>query len=895
MQSLYLNHIFNPSSIAVIGASSKKQSIGYLILRNLITEKFQGKIYAVNPSHEQVQNKKSYPTVLDIGEPVDLAIITAPAKAMPEIIKQCGEARVKSAIVISAGFSETGKEGKKLEMEILDIAKKYNVRILGPNCLGVISTQHALNATFSEQMAKKGNISFISQSGAIFAIILDWAYSHDIGFSKLISLGNASDIGFGELLDYLSLDPQTASILLYIEGIQNARQFLSGLRVAARLKPVIVIKSGRKKAGQKAAQSHTAAIVGSDDVFDAALQRAGVVRVFTIEQFFSASQLLSANLEIKGNRLGIITNGGGPGVMAADHAATLNIKIPSLSEDTTNKLNQMLPSNWSHNNPIDVLGDATPERFADVLSICLKDNNFDGLLTMLTPIAMSKPVDVASAVIQSIEKNKAEKPVIAAWLGEKKVAPAWELFSQHNIPYFQTPEAAIEGFSYLARYYQSQQFLLQVPETLSSTKHVDMDGAHLIIETALSQNRKLLSSLESKAILSAFDIPVNPTYLAHDHNEALIIAETIGLPVAMKIHSPDITHKKDVDGVFLNVKNAQEVRKVFHQLIENVKKNKPDAKIEGITIEPMSIRANARELLLGLLHDETFGPVVTFGAGGTFVEILQDRAIELPPVNTFICKRLIEKTRVSKLLDEYRNMPAVDKTALMKAIIRVCDIACELPEIKELDINPLISDENGVLVLDARIVVDFPRVSRRTYNHMAIHPYPRHLVHDWQLADGTDVTIRPIRPEDAKIEHEFVRNLGEESKYFRFFQMLHELTPEMLIRFTQIDYDREMAFIAVIEQNEKRVNIGVARYVILSDGITCEYAIVVADSWQNKGVGSHLMNHLIEEATSKGLKQMYGEILKKNENMIELAENLGFTIKPHKEDSSIVISIKSLK
>ena len=662
--------------------------------------------------------------------------------------------------------------------------------------------------------------------------ILDWAGDQHIGFSTMVSVGNEADIDFGDILDYLALDQLTNSILLYIEGIRNARNFMSGLRAAARIKPVIVIKAGRHTEGTRAAVSHTGAIVGMDDVFSAALQRAGAVRVTSIEQLFSAAQILSANYRTKGNRLGIITNGGGPGVMAADQAGELHVNLPELSTKILKKLDQVLPTFWSHHNPVDILGDATPERYRFAVTTCLQDNNIDGILTLLTPQAMSQPSAVARKVIAAAKQT--DKPVLCCWLGGEQVEAAWQLFAKHKIPYFNTPESGIAAFSYLADYQHNQQLLLQVPSPLSFEIKPDIEGARLIIDSVLSEHRKILTPIESKAILTAFGIPVTQTLEARTANDALVAAESLGFPVAMKINSPDITHKQDVGGVQLNITNADAVRNAFNLMLENAKRHQPKAKILGVTIERMYKSANDRELMIGVLRDHIFGPVISFGAGGSIVEVMQDRAVALPPLNQFIASNLIAHTRIAKLLGAFRNMPAVNLMAIEMILLRVSAMVCELPQIQEMDINPLIANENGVIAVDARIVVDFILPSMVAYSHMAIHPYPNHLITRWQLKDGTNITIRPIRPEDAELDQAFVKSLSAKSRYFRFMKDLHELTPMMLMRFTQIDYDREMALIATHQNNSKDVCIGVARYVLNPDQKTCEFNLVVADRWQKK-------------------------------------------------------------
>lgn len=889
MGTYYFDKLFNPTSIAVIGASDKPNSVGLRVFKNL--SNYSGKLYPVNPKHTEIQGQRAYASVNEINQPIDLAVITTPAQTVPTILRQCGEKGIHAAVIISAGFSEAGMEGKALEQSFLEMAHQYNIRIIGPNCLGIMRPSIQLNATFDNNMALAGNIALVSQSGAICAAILDWAIDKKIGFSSVVSLGNAADVDFGEIVDFLALDPKTKSILLYIEGVHDARRFMSGLRAAGRMKPVIVIKGGRFSQGSRAAHSHTGALVGDDDVFAAALGRAGAVRVLTIEQLFSAAEILSSNYRSKGNRLAIITNGGGAGVMAADRASELQVNLAALSDQTLTRLNAVLPSEWSHQNPVDIIGDAPPERYRAAIDICSQDDNIDGLLTILVPVAVSNPLKVAEEVIA--EAKKIAKPLITNWMGEKHVRSAWELFSDNKIPNFKTPEEAVEAFSYLAEYHHNQQLLMQVPEPLSPQPTPDINAAKLIIESALAEKRDTLSTMESKAILQLFGIPTTKTIEVHSANEAATVAASLSFPIVMKINSPDITHKTDAGGVQLNIESAEIARETYDLLIKNAKAYKPDAVISGVTLERMYLNPNNRELLIGVIRDKVFGPVITFGAGGTLVEIIHDRAIALPPLNQLIAKNLIEKTRTSKLLGAFRNMPPANLEAITNILLRVSEMICELPSIQEMDINPLIANNIEAIAVDARIVVAPTVPSTTPYSHMAICPYPAQLVSTWKLPNGMDITIRPIRPEDAQIERDFISHLSPQAKYFRFMEHLQELTPSMLVRFTQIDYDREMALISTYQHDGAEVNIGVARYIINPDRVSCEFAIVVADEWQNKGLGTHLLSALMAAAKHHGVITMSGEIMTTNAAMLELVKYLGFTI-ANSEDERIKIVTKVL-
>ena len=888
----YLSPLFSPKSVAIIGASERADSVGEVVFRNMREGGFKGGLYPVNPSHKKIQGMVAYPSLDDITEAVELAVICTPAETVPDIIDACGRNGVRAAIVLSSGFSEAGEQGAEIERTMLAKAKTYGVRIIGPNCLGVIRTRTGLNATFFKGMVKPGNLALVSQSGALCTAILDWAPAQEVGFSSVVSMGASVDVDFGEVLDYLASDPRTDSILIYVEGIHKARVFMSALRSAARNKPIFVIKVGRHAAGSKAVMSHTGAMVGSDDVFDAALRRAGVVRVQTIGGLFSAAKSLASRYRYRSNRLAIITNGGGPGVMAIDRAVDLGVAVASLSEHTIGQLNNILPPTWSHNNPVDILGDATPEHFRQTLTLCMSDPGVDGVLIILTPQAMTKPLEVAQALVPIADSFS--KPLLTCWMGDVQIDAGRKLFSQAKIPSFRTPEAAVEAFSYITAFYRNQRQLEQVPGPLSHHEPPDVEGARLLIETVLSEHRKVLSEMESKALLAAFHIPVTTTVIAHSPNEALILAEEMGFPIAMKINSPDISHKTDAGGVKLNLTNAAAVRAAYNDIIAAVKMHRPQARIEGIAIQPMVIKPNGRELMLGVTSDPVFGPVITFGAGGIAVEVLGDRAVALPPLNRFLVRELINSTRISKLLAAFRHMPPIQMEALESMLLRVSEMVCELPWLKEMDINPLIVDEQGAIAADARVLIDYAPVSSDRYSHMAIYPYPTHLVSQWQLPDGTDITIRPIRPEDAENEMEFVRDLSDEAKYSRFMNTVHELSQPMLVRFTQIDYDREMALIAVTQQAGKEVEIGVCRYVINPDGETCEFALVVSDKWQGKAIGHKLMSGLMDIARDKGLKFMEGEVLANNKNMLKLVTSLGFVISASAEDVRIKQVVKTL-
>lgn len=887
MNDHYLNSLFTPRSVALFGASDRVDSVGGVVFRNLLGSGYKGRIYGINPKHRHVQGQKVFASLDDIDDSVDLAVVATPAKSIPSIVEACGERGIRMMLILSAGFRETGVEGRQLEDRVTELARHYGMRIMGPNCLGLIRPDIGLNITFGNNMASAGPLALVSQSGAICTAILDWAESNEIGFSAVVSTGIAADLDFGDYLDYLAADPETQAILMYIEGIKDARRFMSSIRAAARAKPVIALKVGRHAAGAEASMSHTGALVGSDRTFSAALSRSGVLRVETISQLFAAARALSTpRYRSASERLVIVTNGGGPGVMAADRATDQGIELGTLSAGTFSALDKVLPSVWSRGNPVDVIGDAPPERYRQTLDICLADPGVDGAIVILTPQAMTRPTEVAEAVVEAARNSR--KPIMTSWMGGGQVEAAREIFNNAHVPNFGTLENAVDAFSYLARYNRNQRLLLQTPAPLTrGQKEPDREGARLIIEAVLRESRNTLTEPESMAVLNAFGIHTVQNAVAHSPNEALVIAETIGFPVAMKVLSTGISHKSDAGGVRLNINSAQEVRGAYRQLVDSVARKLPDAVIAGVTIERMHRSPNGRELMIGIIRDPVFGPVISFGSGGTAVEVMGDSAISLPPLNHRLSRDLVDRTRAAKLLGEFRQMPAVDMDSLVNTLLAVSSMACELPWIVEMDINPLIVDEHGAVAVDARIVVDYPKPSTDRYSHLAIHPYPTHLVRTLQLSDGTEIVIRPIRPEDAEMEARFVRELSDESRYFRFMNQLQELSQEMLVRFTQIDYHNEMALIAVTTIDGRDEQIGVARYTSNLDRTSCEFALTVSDAWQHRGIGHILMKDLMDVARDRDLAEMEGQVLGNNRKMLELVRTLGFTISNDPDDASI--------
>ncbi len=883
-----LEHLFNPRSIAVFGASETSVSVGAQVFANLQAGEFEGPVIPINPKHRHVGDRRCYRSIEAVDVHVDLAVIATPAHAVADILRQCGQKGVRNAVVLSAGFGEGDGGGKALEAELIEAASEHDVRFMGPNCVGLVRPWLNLNATFLKSGTPKGGLALVSQSGALCSAISDYAGPHHLGFSALFSLGNASDIGFGDVLNFLATDSRTKAILLYVEGVRRARSFISALRLAARMKPVLVLKAGRHNRSAEAAHTHTGALIGSDEVFDAALERAGAVRVDTFGQLFAAAEILSTNTRAGGNRLGIITNGGGAGVLAADRVGDMHLEMPDPSAQTLDRLNAELPPYWSKGNPVDILGNAQPERYAAAVSACLQDPAFDGVLVMLTPQAMTDARAAAEAVVNAVPENN-RKPLLACWMGETSVEEARHHLSDNGIPDFHTPEKAVEAFAYLARHERNRRLALQTPGPLSNHQAPDIEQARSIILGVLEDGRSMLSDTESKAVLAAFHIPVNQALEATSRDAAIAHAQTHGYPVAVKIFSTQISHKSDVGGVRLNVQNDAGVAAAWDEVIDNAKNAVPDAEILGVTVEPMVQMEHGRELVVGASRDPVFGPTILFGAGGTMVEVLRDKAVTLPSLNEVLANRLIDRTRVSRLLQDFRGNPAVDRDAVISLVLRVSDLVSELPEILELDINPLVAGPDGVLCMDARIRVTRPPEGAAPHEHLAIRPYPRHLERRDQLDDGTPLVIRPIRPEDAESEQNFVRDLSAQAKQFRFMYALSELSPTMLVRFTQIDYDREMALVAFTEEEGTPVQQGVARYSINRDETSCEFAIVVSEKRRHQGIGTRLMLALMDAAREHGLSVMEGTVMAENKPMLQLMDELGFTRRRMDGDPSLVV------
>ncbi len=867
-----LDLFFRPQSVAVVGASASLTSVGGILMHNLLQTSFGGVVYPVNPKRKSVHGVACYPSLLETPEPAQLAVIATPAATVPGMIEQCVERGIRAAIIISAGFSELGAEGRALEKKIRDIARG-KLRIVGPNCLGIINPPTGLNASFASSMAMNGRIALLSQSGAICTAILDWARERNIGFSSFVSVGSMLDVDFADLVDYFGDDPNTRSIVLYMESVGDVRKFISAARAVARTKHVILVKSGRHEAGAKAAASHTGALAGSDAVFDAAVRRAGVMRVTTIPDLFNMAEILHSQPSPKGPNLAIITNAGGPGVMTTDSLMLEGGQLAPLSQQTLDELSKVLPPFWSHGNPVDVLGDASPERYEKAVQICAKDPNVQGVLILLTPQAMSDPTGTARrlAPFAKIEG----KPILASWMGGMDVHEGRKVLGESGIASFDAPEAAVKAFLNLVQYRRNQELLYEFPAALPEDWQPDTKRARKLIDDVRKSGRLLLTEFEAKELLACYSIPTVATKNVRTAEEAVAEAKKLGYPVVMKLWSESITHKTDAGGVVLNIGDDAAVRHAFAQIKENAGRYidkhhmKPDA-FQGVTVQAM-IRAKGYELIVGSSVDAQFGPTILFGAGGVLVEVFKDSALGLPPLNRTLARRLIERTQISKALKGVRGQKSVPLDQLENLLVRFSYLLCDMLDIQEVDINPLLASPDGLFALDARVVL------AEKPTKLAIEPYPNQHTTIWKMPRGTEVVIRPIRPEDEPLIEEHHAQLSEESIRMRFFSMVKELSRDRLIRLCHLDYAREMALVAVRKNDEGKTEIiGVSRYYMNPQTRAAEFSVVVRDDFQGAGLGYHLMELLIAVARERGVVQLSGGVLKENSKMMELAEALGF-------------------
>ncbi|MCO6486756.1 MAG: bifunctional acetate--CoA ligase family protein/GNAT family N-acetyltransferase [Saprospiraceae bacterium] len=870
-----LEKFFKPNAIALIGASDKEGSLGWAVLRNMKVAGFQGDMYPVNPKYREVQGLTCFKEVDDLPAPPDLAVILTPARTIPEIVRQCGRKGVTALLILSAGFKEAGQEGQALLEEVLATARRYRMRIMGPNCFGIMHPATGINATFAARGAQPGRIAFISQSGALGASILDWAAEQNVGLSCFASIGSMVDVGFHDLIEYLSMDAQTSSILIYMESLTNARKFMSAARAYARTKPIIILKSGASEEGAQAALSHTGSVAGNDLVFDAAFRRAGVLRVNRIADLFNCAQALAMQPRPAGNRLAIVTNAGGPAVLATDRLATHGGQLAKLSPDTMAKLNATLNLHWSHNNPVDILGDGTRDQFAKAIRLCAQDPGVDAVLVLFVPQAITPAEDVAHAVVE--EQKHLDKPVLASWMGEADVAQARNILDEGEVPNYRYPESAVDVFLFMNEYRKNLQLLYETPDQQPSDFQPDRASVRQIIRDQLDQGKDQLDRTAITRILEAYNIPVTHVYQAATEEEAVRAAGEAGFPVAVKISSPDISHKTDVGGVILHLRNEDEVSEAFREVTARAVQARPKARINGVTVEAM---VNKRyELLIGAKQDPVFGPVIVFGMGGIAVEVFRDLQMALPPLNMALARQLVRKTRIYTLLEGYRKMPGVDLDAIYFLLIRFAYLMMDFPEITEMDLNPYSVDENGGVVLDARAAIaERPANRKQPFDHLVIPPYPSQYQRTTALPDGTPVLLRPIRPEDEPLEAGLFNRLSRESVYFRFFGYIPHVDHEFLTRFTHIDYDREMAIVAETTIEGEKALIGVVRIVGDNWNGDAEFAIVVADHWQRQGLGSEMTDFILEIARERGFSQIYATFLKANVAMEKLFRNKGFSI-----------------
>ncbi|MFY9906749.1 MAG: bifunctional acetate--CoA ligase family protein/GNAT family N-acetyltransferase [Terriglobales bacterium] len=896
-----LEAMFAPASVAVIGATSNPGTVGRTILENLLSREFQGKVYAVNPKRPEVLGLKAYASIRDIADPVDLAVIATPAATVPQIIGECVDAHAKSAVVISAGFRESGATGTALEKQIQEQLRRdpSTMRLIGPNCLGIMNPSIGLNATFAKDVPKTGNVAFLSQSGALLTAILDWSIREEVGFSAIVSTGSMLDVGWGDLIYHFGDDPHTKSILLYMESVGDARSFVSAAREVALAKPIIVIKAGRSNEASRAAASHTGALTGNDEVLEAAFRRSGVLRVHSVADLFYMAEVLGRQPRPKGPRLTIVTNAGGPAVLATDSLVASDGKLAELSPESLQRLNEFLPAHWSHNNPIDVLGDADADRYGRALEIVARDPNSDGLLVILAPQGMTDPAQVAERL--KPHAHDSGKPVLATWMGGKSVSAGKDILNAAGIPTFRYPDTAARAFTYMWRYTYNLRGLYETPALPDEFElaNASRDQAEQIIQNARSRGRALLNELESKQLLSLYGIPTVETRAATSEDEAARIAAEIGFPAVLKVLSETITHKTDVGGVKLNLQNEAAVRAAYRAIQSSVEEKASAEQFAGVSVQPM-VMLDGYELIVGSISDPQFGPVILFGSGGQLVEVYGDRALALPPLNSTLAQRMMEQTRIYNALRGVRGRKPVNTTALENLLVRFSQLVLEQRWIAEIDINPLLASPDRLLALDARIVLYGPDVTSDQLPKPAIRPYPLQYVSSWTMKDGSPITIRPIRPEDEPLMVKFHETLSDRSVYLRYFYSLslsRRVAHERLLRICFGDYDREMALVAEITDPERadpdsapgeRRIIAVGRMNKLHNKNEAEVAVLVADQYQNQGLGDELLRRVVDIARNEKLSRLSAEMLPDNIGMQVLFKRMGFRITAGEDLTSLM-------
>lgn len=890
MESHYLSPLFSPRSIVVFAgrADQDQTSYGRHIRAQLEQGGFTGPV-----------------TYLDVGmtgtltelaqSRADLAVIALPNAELAFALEVAGRIQCRAALILSGGVESV------LAKELHTIARRHGIHLLGPNCLGYQRPRLHLNASVAGAMPEAGSLALISQSGALTSAILDWGSQNAVGFSTVVSLGPNTAVDLAQTLDFLATDPATQSIVIYMEGLTDARRFMSALRGAANTKPVVVLKAGNTAAASLAAQTHSGNVVASDDVFDAALRRTGAVRVKSFVQLFSAAKCLASRYRPVGPRLAIVTNGGGPGVLAADWIEELGLQLARLSDTGAQALAPQLPPHATLSNLLDLSEDAGADAYCAAVQACGRDPQIDGILVIYSP-KLGGDSDAVARAVSALNAGLG-KPLLTCWMGDRQVAAARQIINAAGVATFRTPEAAVDGFSNIASFYQNQQLLRQTPPPLSQLTKPDLDGARLLIEGVLAERRHVLTEMESKALLAAFHIPITQTILARSANEAMLIASQLGYPLALKIDSPDIAHKSDVQGVMLNLTNAAAVRDAYSDMMATVSRLAPQAHINGVTLQKMAGKRHGRELYIGVVTDHLFGPAISFGAGGTMIELIDDRAVELPPLNQFLARRLMGRVRAALMLSEWRGAPPAQREAVEHMLLRVSEMVCELPQLREMDINPLIVDEYGAVAVDARIVIDAAPLAARDYDHLAILPYPSTYTQEWPMRGGGHYTVRPVQPDDASMLQDLVRGLSEKSRYYRFASSLRELSVPMLARYTLIDYDREMALVALHTQRAPGPDgafvdtpsiIGVSRYIANPDRSSCEFSLLVDDRYSGQGLGTRLMLGIMDVARDKGLSQIEGLVLCKNSGMLKLMASLGFQVRSFEDDPDFRLCSKVL-
>ena len=885
-----LERIFKPRQVAVVGASEKTGSIGNALMKSLVEGGFSETLLPVNPKYKTVHGLETVKSIHDLEPGVDLAIIATPIHTVPDIVQECVQNKIAGAIVISAGGKEVGEAGRKIEEQIRTTAYAGGLRIIGPNCLGIIRPGGNLNASFAAGMPDAGDLAFVSQSGAICTAILDLAFKEHIGFSHFVSVGSMVDVDFGDLIDYIGNDPSAKSILLYVESLTNFRKFMSAARSVSRIKPIIVLKAGRSEAGAKAAASHTGAMAGEDAVYDAAFKRAGIVRVDTIQDLFDCAELMAKQPRPRGPRLAIVTNAGGPGVMATDAMARSGLVPAPLDPETLRRLDAFLPPFWSRSNPIDILGDASPERFRQTLEVCFDGKDTDAVCVILTPQALTDPVVVAETLAGMMKGRR--YPVFACWMGGKSIESALTNLNKAGIPTYDTPERAIRAFLYMVEHSRNMEDVLEIPPKLTRGIAVDSEKAGKMLARATAD--QFMTESDARDVLSAYGLPVIRTETARTEDDVSALGREMGYPLVMKLLSPDISHKTEAGGIRLDLRSDEDVRAAFAGIVESARQYKADARIEGVTLQPFFANPDY-EILLGAKRDVHFGPVVLFGMGGIFTEVLKDRALGLPPLNRLLARRMMQQTRAWTLLQGYRNRPPADIERLEEMIIRLSQMLIDFPQIAELDMNPVMIKDGKAVAVDARILVSEPI---RPYPlHLVISPYPAEDESHLVTEEGTRLYVRPVRPEDAPLFQRFFKVLSQETIYYRFFSHVKELSPEMLARFTQIDYDREIALVATDDDPETEQMLGVARIIGDPDGKKGEFAVVVGDPWHGIGIGSNLLEKCLAIAENRGFQRVHGIVLGENRSMLAMGKKLGFEVKvgADAKEFELVIPLTSFK